>query len=203
MNRTLFVAAIAAIAIIGIGVGLLLPGLQGGPLSGSIAPIVTTYHPLTMTKMPTPTPTPVPPVVITVTGSYSPYRTWNDNVKSYDWYWNLHSVNTYDATHLPAGVVLQKVEWWITGTLDDGRTTTCVHQYKVRSDGFPDYGFPPTELPLTGSNAVNDGYTWVGCYGPDLCPSSEWVTGPPFTASCTVTTTDGNTYTKSVPMTRT
>ncbi|MEN6342652.1 MAG: hypothetical protein ABFC89_08850 [Methanospirillum sp.] len=140
---------------------------------------------------------PYTPPVITVSGSYSPYRTWNDDLKVYDWYWNLHSVYTYDASHLPPGVVLQTVSWWITGTLDDGRTTTRFDQYTQRFPGFPEYGLPPQELALTGTRTVNDGYTWVGCYGDNLCPASEWVTGPPFTAGCTITTTDGNSYTGS------
>ncbi|MEN6342990.1 MAG: hypothetical protein ABFC89_10600 [Methanospirillum sp.] len=198
MNRTLLLIAIAAIAIVGIGVGLLLPGLQGGLLTGSIVPM-TTIPPMT-NKL---TPTPVPPVVITVAGSYSPYRKWNDNVGAYDWYWNLQSVNTYDATRLPAGVVVQKAAWTITGTLDDGRTTARVSQYSERWAGFPDYGIPPQELPVTDSYTINDGYTWIGCYGPDLCPSSEWVNRPPFTASCTVTATDGTSYTRSFSLLRT
>ncbi len=146
------------------------------------------------------TPTPVPPVIITVTGSYSPYRTWSSSLGSYDWNWNLHSTTNYDASHLPSGVVLQKVTWWITGMLADGRTTTCVSQEQVRWEGVPGY-FPPQELPVTQTYAMNDGYTWVGCYGPDLCPASEFVTGPPFMAGCTITTTDGNSYTRSVRMT--
>lgn len=197
MNRTFLLIA-AAITIVGIGVGLLLPGLQGGPLAGSIVPM-TTIPPITI-KL---TPTPVPPVVITVTGSYSPYRTWNDNVHVNDWYWNLHSVNTYDASHLPPGVVLQKVSWWITGTLQDGRTTTRVSQYSERWEGVPECGIPAKELPVTDSYTINDGYTWVGCYGNTLCPASEWTTGPPFTAGCTITTTDGNSYSQTFPLVRT
>ena len=155
---------------------------------------MTTFHPVTIT--------PAPRVVVTVAGSFSPYRKWNDNVKAYDWYWNLHSVNTYEATHLPAGVGLQKVAWTIAGTLDDGRTTTRVSQSVERFPGWPEAGIPPQELALAGSYAVNDEFSWVGCYGPDLCPSSEWVIGPPFTASCTVTTTDGTTYTRSAERVR-
>lgn len=194
MNRTSLLIAVAAIAIAGVGVGLLLPALESGPLAGSIAPQVTTIHPVTTA--------PAPRVAITVAGTYSPYRTWNDNVKAYDWYWNLHSANTYEATHLPAGVALQKVAWTITGTLEDGRTTTRVSRYSERFAGWPEAGLPPQELALAGSYAIDDGFSWAGCYGPDLCPASEWVTGPPFTASCTVTTTDGRTFTRSAELVR-
>jgi len=191
MNRTHLLIAIAAVTIVGIGVGLLLPGFQVGPLTGSIAP-------------PTPTisPPPAPPHIM-VTGSYSPSRVWNDDLKLYDWYWNLHSVTAYDASHLPPGVMLQKVSWSITGTLQDGRTTQRVSQYMERWEGLPAAGIPPSELPLTGSHTIDDGYTWVGCYGPDLCSPDEWVTGPPFTATCTITTTDGNSYARTVPLIRT
>ncbi|MEN6518868.1 MAG: hypothetical protein ABFC38_11950 [Methanospirillum sp.] len=199
MNRTFLLIAIAAVTIAGIGVGLLLPGLQGGPLTGSIVPI-TTLPPLTMTKMPTPTP--VPPVSITIMGTCSPYRFWDNTNKLYDWNWNLHSVTTYDATCLPPGVLLQRVDWTITGTRNGGGTRECVHQYSERWAGMPDYGIPPTELPVTDTYAIDDGYTWVGCpyYGPDICPPEDRSTGTPFTASCTITTTDGNSYTKTVPL---
>lgn len=198
MNRTLLVIAIVVIAIAGIGVGLLLPALQGGPLTGSIVPI-TTIPPLTMTKMPTPTPA---PVSITITGTCSPYRFWDNTNKFYDWNWNLHSVTTYDATHLPPGVLVQRVDWTITGTRKGGGTKECVHRYSERWEGMPDYGIPPSELPVTDTYTIDDGYTWVGCpyYGPDLCPPEDRSTGTPFTASCTVTTTDGKSYTKSVEL---
>jgi hypothetical protein len=145
---------------------------------------------------------PYTPPVITVTGSYSPYRVWNNDIKVYDWYWNLHSVNTYDASHLPPGVVLQRVTWWITGTLEDGRTTMRVNQYTERWDGWPEFGFPPQELALTNSYTINDGYSWAGCYSPELCPADTWVEGPPFTAGCTLTTTDGGSYTASTVLTQ-
>lgn len=91
MNRTLLLVAIAAIAIVGIGVGLLLPALQGGPLTGSILPISTFPTMMTMRTMPTPTPTPVPPVSITITGTYSPYRFVHEDLQLYDWHWNLQA----------------------------------------------------------------------------------------------------------------
>ena len=144
---------------------------------------------------------PYTPPVITVTGSYSPYRVWNNDIKVYDWYWNLHSVDSYDATHLPPGVVLQQVSWWITGTLDDGRTTSLFSQYTQRFPGWPEFGIPPQEIALTGSRAIDDGYAWLGCYSPDICPAQEWVEGPPFTAGCTLTTTDGGSYSTSVVLT--
>lgn len=144
---------------------------------------------------------PYTPPVITVTGSYSPYRVWNNDIKVYDWYWNLHSVNTYDATHLPPGVVLQRVSWTITGTLDIGGTRTCLSQYTERFPGWPALGLAPQELALTDTTTINDGYAWLGCYSPDLCPADDWVTGPPFTASCTLTTTDGGSYSASAVLT--
>ncbi len=192
MNRTYLLFAIAAIATVGIGIGLVLPNLQGGPLTGSIAPN-TTFLPATMTVTP-------PPVVITVDGSYSPYQSWN-NDDGYVWYWDLHSVTTHDASNLPPGIVLQKVEWTITGTLEGGRTTTLVDHYMERSEGMPGY-FPPRELQVTYTNDINDRGTQIGCHGTDLCPSSAWMIRPPFRARCTITTTDGFTYTRSVELVR-
>lgn len=193
MNRTQLVVVIAAVAIVGIGIGLLLPGFQGGPLTGTIVP---------MTTLPMITPTPAPPF-ISVIGSYSPNRVWKDNLKLYDWYWNLRVVTNYDASHLPPGVLLQKVSWTITGTLQDGRTKDVVSQYMERWAGLPEAGIPPSELPVKDTSTIDDGYTWVGCYGSELCPPRDWVTGPPFTASCTITTTDGNSYTRSFTLVRT
>ncbi|NLX49157.1 MAG: hypothetical protein GXY82_04655 [Methanospirillum sp.] len=198
MNRKLMLISISTVAIVGIGVGILLPALQSESLTGSIVPI-TTMPSMMFTLLPTPTPTPVPPVSIMVTGSYSPYRTWNNDIKAYDWYWNLHSVNTYDATHLPPGVVLQRVSWTITGTLGIGGTRTCVNRYIQRFEGLPELDLAPQELALTGSATIDDGYS-VGCYGPDLCPPDDWCAGPPFTATCTITTKDGMTYTRSAEL---
>jgi len=138
--------------------------------------------------------------VITVTGSYSPYRVWNDDIKVYDWYWSLYSVTTYDASHLLPGVLLQRVSWSITGRLDDGRTTELVGQYMERFPGWPEFGIPPSELPLTDSHTINDGYAWLGCYSPTICPSNTWVEGPPFIASSTITTTDGNSFTTTIQL---
>jgi hypothetical protein len=183
MNRTLLAIAIAAVAIVGIGVGLLLPGVQSGPLTGAIGGT---------DGSPTPTPKPSPPV-ITITGSYAPVKKWNNDLKLYEWNWNLHSVTTYDASHLASGVKLEKVSWTITGTLQDGRSSTRVSRFMQRSEGLPGY-YPPTELAAIYTNTIDDTYTWIGCYGPDLCPSSEWIIVPPFTAECTITTTDGSTY---------
>ncbi|MGD9937395.1 MAG: hypothetical protein AB7S61_07980 [Methanoregulaceae archaeon] len=201
MNRIQLLIALAAVAIVGIGISLLLPGFQGGPLTGSIVPM-TTNPPITFFH--TPTPKPIPPF-ITVVGSYSPNRVWKDDLKLYDWYFNLNSVSTYDASHLPPGVLLQKVSWSITGTMQDGSTRQCVSQYMERWTGLPEAGIPPTELPLTDAHTITDGYTRVGCsyYGPDLCPPDDWNPGPPFTASCVITTTDGNSYSKSFTLVRT
>ena len=199
MNRTQLLIALAAVAIVGIGIGLLLPGFQGGPLTGTIVPMTTMP---TMTLPPTPTPTPAPPFIFVV-GSYSPSSTWNNDLKLYEWHWNLRSVTRYDASHLPPGVLLQKVSWSITGTLQDGRTRQCVDRYMERWAGLPEAGIPPSELPVTDTTTIDDGYTWVGCYGSELCPPSDWVTGPPFVASCTITTTDGNSYSKTFQLVRT
>lgn len=190
MDRKLVLIAIAAVALAGIGVGVLLANFEGGPLEGSIVPN-TTVLPATMTVTP-------PPVVIWVDGSYSPYRSWNSD-NGYVWYWDFHSVTTHDASNLPPGVVLQKVEWTITGTLEGGRTTLLVNHYMERYEGIPGYS-APRELPVTYTNDINDRGTQIGCHGTELCPSSAWMIRPPFRARCTITTTDGFTYTRSVEL---
>jgi len=145
---------------------------------------------------------PYTPPVMTVAGSYSPYRVWNDNIKVYDWYWNLHYDATWDASHLPPGVVLQRIDWFIDGSLGTWGTYRAKHMYQVRFPGWPDLGLPPQELPVVSGNSMNDGYSWLGCYAPDLdmCPADEWVQNPPFTAGITLTTIDGNTYTTTAAM---
>ena len=186
MNRTHLLLAIAAIAIVGIGVGLLLPNLQSGPITGSFLPM-TPAGPWTMTRTPTPTPTPVAPA-IEIAGLYSPYLkedSWGRDV----WHWKLYCMMAYDATCLPEGVRLQKVEWSMTGARYDGGTEVCYHRYTI-------------DPPMTDSYTCLSDDTRVGCdsCGPPLCPSAEWTVRPPFTASCTLTTTDGTTYTKSVEL---
>ena len=132
--------------------------------------------------------------VITVTGTYSPYRVFDG---WYYWYWNLHMVTTWDASNLPAGVELQRISWSIYGTTY-GRTDQLVYRYTERRPA--EFGFPAYELPVVSSDTINDGYTDIGCISPDLCPSDTWATGPLFTGSCTITTTDGNSYTTTTTL---
>jgi hypothetical protein len=145
---------------------------------------------------------PYSPPVMTVSGTYAPYRVWNDDIKVYDWYWNLHYDSTWDASHLPPEVVLQRIDWFMDGSLGNWGTYQAAHVYQQRYPGWPGY-FPPQELPLVSGHSMNDGYSWLGCYAPDLdmCPANEWVQGPPFTAGITLTTIDGNTYTTTAAMT--
>jgi len=145
---------------------------------------------------------PYTPPVMSVEGSYSPYRVWNDNIKVYDWYWNLHYDATWDASDLPPGVLMQRIDWFIDGSLGAWGTYQAVHVYEVRFAGIPGF-LPPQELPRVSTFSWNDGYSWLGCYAPDLdmCPADEWVQNPPFTARITLTTIDGNTYTTTAAMT--
>jgi hypothetical protein len=101
---------------------------------------------------------------------------------------------------MPPGVLLDKVSWGVTGTLQDGRTTSLVSQYTQRFPGYPPLGLPPQELALAGSHIVNDGYAWLGCYNTEICPATEWVEGPPFRAWCSITTTDGGAYSTTVEL---
>jgi hypothetical protein len=128
---------------------------------------------------------------MTVTGSYSPYSVFDG---WYYWYWNLHLVATWDASHLPPGVLLQRITWSITGSNGDN----VVYQYTERRPAEP--WSPAHELPVVSSENVDDGYTFIGCIGPDLCPSDAWLVGPPFTGSLTITTTDGNSYTTTTTL---
>ncbi len=137
---------------------------------------------------------------MTVMGTYSPYRVWKD-AQVYDWYMNLHMVVTWDASHLPPGVLLERVSWSITGSLGGNRTTTRVAGDKVRIPAHPEYGTPAYELPVISSETIDDGYTWLGYYGETLGPSDTWVVKPPFIGSLTIRTTDGNSYTKTVTLT--
>lgn len=185
MNRKHLLIAIAAVALAGIGVGLLLPALEGGPLTGSIAPTDDSQ----LIEMP-------PPPAITVTGTVTPYRSLNSNLNLYEWCWHLHSVITYDASHLPPGVGLQQVAWTIAGTLPDGRTHLCVSNFMLRSENW--------ELPVTDTITVDEGFRdfCIMYGGPqmELCPASRMYPGPPFTATCTLTTTTGSTYTQSAQL---
>ena len=142
-------------------------------------------------------------VGIAIMGTCSPYREWDNEHKLYDWNWNLHCLATYDARGLPPGLLLQRVDWTITGARKSGGIEECVHRYMERWAGLPEAGIPPSELPVKDTFTIDDGYTWVGCYGSELCPPRDWVTGPPFTASCTITTTDGKSYTRSFTLVRT
>ena len=154
---------------------------------------------------------PYTPPVMTVSGSYSPYREWNSEWGWYDWYWNLNYHATYDASHLPPGVVLQRVSWSIIGMYDDWMTPwedniphTCLSQYSQRTDAW--LGFPAIELPITNSYSINANWESIGCTtcalcGDEVCPEEEWDLGPPFTAIITITTTDGNSYTTTATMT--
>lgn len=190
MNRNLILIAIAAVAIVGIGVGLLLPALQGGPLAGSIVPNWTT-KPVTLVRTTAPTP-PLPNVSITMLGTCSPYKRTIDQMGRYEWCWNLHSVAAYDATRLPPGVQVDTVHRTITAARYDGGTKLCSSSY-IQSVGG---------LPATDSYTIDDLDTPVGCnvVNGDFCPSTEWIFGPPFIATCTVTTTDGTSYTESIEL---
>lgn len=138
--------------------------------------------------------------VMTVTGTYSPYVKDRD-AQLYDWNLNLHMVVSWDASHLPPGVLLQRISWSIIGSKGDGTTPELVGQYILRSPGFPDYGIPPSELPVVSGKTIDDGYTWLGYYGSTIGPSNTWVVKPPFIGSLTIRTTDGNSYTKTVTLT--
>lgn len=197
MNRNLILIAIAAVVIAGIGVGLLLPALNSGPLAGSIAPTTTEPPLVDITVTFTPTPTPVQPVVITITGSYSPVKKSNGY-----WYWHLKSVTDYDATSLPVGVVLESVYWSITGLDEDGKETERVRDIAV-PEAVPmagEGGSAPTSgwIPLAQTWTLDDANTDTGCTGANLCAQSQMWFKPPFNASCTIRASDGNSYTKTV-----
>ena len=144
---------------------------------------------------------PYTPPVMTVSGTYEPYRVGDGYFESYNWYWNLHYDSTWDASRLPPGVVLQRIDWYIDGSWWMGGTYQALHVYEVRSPGYP--GLPPQELPLVSTFSWDDGYSWIGCHEEDLglCPTNEWARSPPFTARIILTTTDGNTYTTTAAMT--
>jgi len=130
--------------------------------------------------------------VMTATGTYSAYRVYDG---WYYWYWNLHMVATWDASHLPPGVLLQRITWSITG---NGGSSQLVYQSIQRIPA--EFGFPASELPVVSSETIDDGYTFTGCISPTLCPSDSWLVGPPFTGSLTITTTDGNSYTTTTTL---
>ena len=128
MNRTHLLVAIAAFVIMGIGVGLLLPNLQGVQLTGSIAPI-SPADPWTMTKMRTPAPTHVPPV-IRISGTYSPLVN-GDSAGLDKWHWELHGMMTSDATCLPAGIQLQRADWRFNGARYDNWNQVSYSRFMV------------------------------------------------------------------------
>ena len=189
MNRNLILITIAAVAIVGIGIGLLLPNLQDGTLTGSIVPNWTT-RPVTLMRTTAPTPA-LPNVSITLTGTYVPYKRPIDQLGHYNWVWRLYSVAEYDATRLPPGVYVDTVHHGVTGTrIRDGTIIPCDSTYLTSSQ----------PLPATDSHTIDDQNDDVGCYveDDDFCPSSEWIIGPPFVATCTVWTSDGAVYTESI-----
>ncbi len=135
---------------------------------------------------------------MTVTGTYSPYPV-DETGGVYDWYLNLHMVVTWDASHLPPGVLLERISWSINGSKGDGTRPELVGQYISRYPGSP--GIPPHELPVVSGETIDDGYTWLGYYGETIGPSYTWKRQPPFIGSLTITTTDGISYIKSVTLT--
>lgn len=190
MKRSYLLIAIAAIAIAGIGIGLLLSPLQDGPLTGSVVPNWTT-SPVTMVRTTIP-PGPVPNVSITMGGTYSPYKRPVDQMGRYNWCWKLHSMAAYDATRLPAGVHVDTVHHAVTATRTSGGTILCDSSYLLDTVPFP----------ATYSHTIDDLDTDVGCNAEDddFCPSTEWIIGPPFVATCTVWTSDGVSYTESIEL---
>lgn len=191
MNRNLVLIAIAAVVVVGVGIGLLLPALQGGPVTGSIVPNWTTGP---MTRVITTAPTPaLPNVSITLTGTYVPYQRTIDQHGNYNWVWKVHSVAAYDATRLPTGVYVDVVHHAVTATrIRDGTAIPCDSTYLTSSQ----------PLPATDSHTIDDQDLDVGCYAEDddFCPSTEWITGPPFVATCTVWTSDGAAYTETIEL---